>query len=102
VKTAAAVIRRYLESFEDMPTVLNLIEPDAPTRGELVDRLLKERPDLSVLRIPTRYSGGCHVPRALAARDSPGAETVDAYAAFACEKYDASLARRIIKEATAK
>jgi len=103
VKTAAAVIRRYLESFEDMPTVLNLIEPDAPTRGELVDRLLKERPDLSVLRIPTPIFRGLSVAAKLLQRViRPERKPIDAYAAFACEKYDASLARRIIKEATAK
>jgi len=100
VKTAAAVIRRYLESFEAMPAVLNLIEPDAPTRGELVDLLLKDRSDLSVLRIPTPLFRGMSVAAKLLQRViRPGKKPIDVYAAFASEKYDASLAGGIIKEA---
>ena len=36
VRTAAEVIRAYAETFDSMPACLNLVEPDAPTRGALV------------------------------------------------------------------
>ncbi|MBE0604562.1 MAG: hypothetical protein IH611_13170 [Deltaproteobacteria bacterium] len=103
VKTASAVIRRYLESREAMPPVLNLIEPDAPTRGELVELLLKDRPDLSVFRIPSPVFRGLSVFAKLLQRVVlPGRKPIDIYAAFASEKYDSSLAGKIIQEAARK
>ena len=52
VKTASNVIRSYLENFEDAPPILNLVEPEAPTRKELMQRLLENRQELSVFWMP--------------------------------------------------
>jgi hypothetical protein len=42
VRTAAKVIRAYVDGFETLPPELNLVEPDSPTRGELVSHLQRE------------------------------------------------------------
>jgi predicted dehydrogenase/nucleoside-diphosphate-sugar epimerase len=51
VHTAARVIRAYADD-RTLPPVLNLIEPDAPKRRELVDLFLRRRPGLRVMWIP--------------------------------------------------
>ena len=51
-QTASEVIREYVDNFDRMPAILNLVEPDAPTRAELVELYLKTRPDLKSMRIP--------------------------------------------------
>ena len=99
VQTAAEVIHLYVASFDSMPPVLNLVEPDSPTRGELVSIVLKSRPDLKSFRIPsvlfwlisTALKG---LQRVLHPKRKP----LDIYAAFASEKYNAKLASSIIEK----
>jgi predicted glycoside hydrolase/deacetylase ChbG (UPF0249 family)/nucleoside-diphosphate-sugar epimerase len=55
VRTASEVIRAYVEDFDSMPEKLNLVEPDAPTRGHLVSRLLNNRPDLKAVGLPSFF-----------------------------------------------
>lgn len=101
VQTAAKVIRYYMECRDSVPPLLNLIEPDAPTRGELVSLFLKDRPDLSVLRIPSPVFWCLSALAMLLQRVlRPGRKPLDVYAAFASEKYDSSLAGRIIAQAS--
>jgi predicted dehydrogenase/nucleoside-diphosphate-sugar epimerase len=97
VSTAARVIRSYLDDFDSAPPVLNMIEAMAPTRGELVDRLLSQRTDLRARWIPDiviRFANG---PAKLAQRFLLGSEKpVDVHAAFASELYDTALAANVI------
>jgi predicted dehydrogenase/nucleoside-diphosphate-sugar epimerase len=98
VATAAEVIRHYVEDFDSMPPVLNLIEPDAPTRGELVSRLLQVRPDLKTKRIPSSFLRVASPPlKWLQRLLRPGNKPVDIYAAFASETYKSELAAKIIQ-----
>ena len=98
VRTAANVIRAYVDDFDAMPPVLNLVEPDAPTRGELVSRLLKERPDLTAVGFPFFVLRAMSPPLKILQRVLlPGKQPVDLYSAFASESYDATLAATIIR-----
>lgn len=101
VQTAADVICKYVEDFHSMPTVLNLIEPDAPTRAELVSKLLKIRPDLRAIPFPLfmlrTLSPGLKLLQRILRR---GQKPVDIYAAFSSERYNSSLAADIIKVST--
>ena len=63
VRTAANVICAYVDDFDSMPPDLNLVEPDAPTRGELVSHLLKGRPDLKAVGFPF-FSPARHISSA--------------------------------------
>jgi nucleoside-diphosphate-sugar epimerase len=97
VRTAADVIRKYVENFDSMPPILNLVEPNSPTRAELVSLLLKKRPDLKAYRIPfivlRIISPGLKLlQRILRPRQKP----IDIYAAFATERYKPDLAAEII------
>jgi hypothetical protein len=97
------VVRRCLDNYETMPAMLNLIEPNAPTRWELTERFLKNRPDLSVVHIPSPVFRGLSIFAKLIQRViRSGEKPIDIYAAFASEKYDSSLARIIIEEALKK
>ena len=99
VPMAAEVLREFVNDFENMPPVLNLVEPGSPTRGELVSILLNARPDLKAFRIPfwfLRISAPFLKLVQIILR--PKAKPVDIYAAFSAEKYDSTLAAKIIEK----
>lgn len=98
VKVASNVIRSYLEDFDHAPPLLNLIEPEAPTRKELMDRLLKDRPELSVFWMPNIILKLLSIMlKGVLKVLKPGKKPLDLYAAFAAEKYDATLAGKVIE-----
>jgi len=87
-----------VNDFEGMPPELNLIEPDPPTRGELVAELLKGRPDLKAVGIPFFILRAMSPPLKLLQRMLlPGRKPVDIYSAFTSETYEATLAAKIIR-----
>jgi hypothetical protein len=98
IETASEIIRKYVENFDSVPPVLNLIEADSPTRGELVSLLLRTRPDLKALRLPSGFLWALSPALKLLQRlVLPGRKPIDIYAAFASEKYDSTLATEIIQ-----
>lgn len=97
VGTVARVICGYVESFDSAPTLVNLIEPDAPTRRYLLQCTLAARPWLRTLWFPSWLMAIASPTAILAQRlllksKSP----VNVGAAFASEKYDASRARELL------
>lgn len=102
VKTAADVIRYSLEHFDEAPELLNLVEAQAPTRSDLVERLKQERPDLSVRWMPTIVLRLLSVTLKLVLKlMRPGQKPLDLYSAFASERYDNALAAQVIAKAAA-
>lgn len=99
VHTVAHVVAAYLSNFDSAPPVLNLVEPEAPTRGELAARLIAKRPDLKVFWIPTplfwTMSQAAKVLQRLIRR---GQKPIDLWAAFSSETYDSRLAAKIINQ----
>jgi len=86
VEMAAEVIRKYV------------VEPDSPTRAELVSRLLRSRPDLRALRLPSGFLWVLSpVLKVMQMLLRPNRKPVDIYAAFASENYDSRLAAKIIR-----
>ncbi len=101
VRTAAKVICAYVADFDSMPPELNLVEPDAPTRGELVSHLLKGRPDLRSVGLPFFVLRALSPPLKLLQRLLlPGRKPVDIYSAFASESYNTTLAAKIIRRSS--
>lgn len=101
VRTAANVIRHYVESFESAPAMLNLIEAKQPTRADLVARLRAARPDLRVIWLPMPLLWLLSSALKLTLRVArPGKKPLDVYSAFASERYDNSLAVRVIEAAS--
>ena len=102
VSMAAEVLRKYVDDFDAMPPVLNLVEPESPTRAELVSILLNARPDLKAFRIPFIVLRTLSPFLKLLQRIlRPKAKPIDIYAAFAPEKYDSRLAAKVIESADA-
>lgn len=100
IQTAAEVIRKYVENFDQMPSILNLVEPDSPTRAELVSLLLETRPDLKSMRVPSGFLWALSPALKLVQRlVRPGTKPLDIYAAFSSEKYNTKLAASIIQSA---
>jgi len=100
VRTGAEVIRAAAEDFESMPPVLNLVEPVAPTRAELLDRWLQGRPDLAAMWVPGWVLAVLSPIAVLAQRIlRPGTTPIDVAAAFSSEQYDTSLAAQVIARA---
>jgi predicted dehydrogenase/nucleoside-diphosphate-sugar epimerase len=100
VERAAEVIRKYVEDFENMPEVLNLVEPDSPTRSELVSILLDARPDLTSFRMPFLVIRIMSPVLKIVQRVlRPKVKPIDIYAAFSPEEYDSTLAAKVIASA---
>lgn len=100
VTTAAKVVRSYLEDFEAAPPILNLVEAPPPTRRQLMERFLRDRPDLRVVWFPAWLLRAISGPLKLVQRYAMGAkEPLDVAAAFASEKYVTDLAARVIANA---
>ena len=101
VSTAAKVLRHYVREFESTPPVLNLLEPQIPTRRDLIEVLRKSRPDLNVWWLPSVFLriGSPFLKllqRALLGSNKP----VDVYAAFASERYDTRLSASLVRAAS--
>lgn len=100
VHTASNVIRSYVEDFDSAPPALNLVEAPPPKRKDLVAKLRKSRPELRVMWLPApilkmlswMLKGALRLMK-------PSKKPLDLYAAFASEKYDSSLAAKVIAAA---
>lgn len=103
VSTAAKVVRSYLDSFDQAPPLLNMVEAPPPTRKELMDRYRKERPDLRVLWFPAWLLRTLSWPAKMLQKVALGAkEPIDIAAAFASERYQTDLAAQVIAKASAR
>lgn len=101
VRTVAKVIKNYLEDYGSAPSLVNLTEPDVPSRRDLVLKFLERRRDLKALYIPTFLikilSFGFKVFQKLI---SPSRKALDVAAAFASERYNTDLGRQVISKAS--
>jgi nucleoside-diphosphate-sugar epimerase len=103
VGTAAKAIRGIVEDFEAAPPVINLIEPEAPTRAKLLSLWLDQRPDLSTFWLPSWVLSALSPVAKMAQRILvPKSTPIDLAAAFASEQYDATLAAETIRRADSK
>jgi predicted dehydrogenase/nucleoside-diphosphate-sugar epimerase len=100
VRTAAAVIRDYAESFDDAPPMLNLLEVPPTTRGDLADRTRRNRPELKFFWMPFPVLKVLSVLATLLQKAlRPRNAALDLYAAFKSENYDPVIAERAIARA---
>lgn len=96
VHSAAEIIKYYIENLQDAPAILNLVEPDAPTRAELVRLLKKERPDLTIFWIPNFLLVTLsNLLKIILRMMRPKKKPIDLHAAFSAERYDSSLAASV-------
>jgi len=100
IHTAAEVIRHYVAEFERTPHVLNLLEPDAPTRIDLAERFLRRRHDLKPVWVPA-FAIRILSPLLILLQSVlfRGRTPIDVAAAFASESYDCTLAKKTIEAA---
>lgn len=97
--TAAQVLVYCVTSFQASPPVVNLLDVPAPTRGELVRCLRQVRPDLKVLWLPFWILRPLSATlRAAFSVLRPGAPALDIYSAFKSDRFDGSVAGRLIAE----
>jgi predicted dehydrogenase/nucleoside-diphosphate-sugar epimerase len=97
IETAANVIRYYVERFEESPPILNLVEPDAPSRKELFEKMKKIRPDLRPIFVPGFLVKSISPPMKLLQNIlMPGRKPIDIYSAFSPENYRTDLANKVI------
>ena len=101
VQTAAKVMRAYMDDFDKMPTILNLVEPDAPSRKELLDRWKEKRSPLYTMRLPS-FVLSILSPLLILMQKIllRGRKPIDIKSAFSSEHYDTSKAASILKSET--
>ena len=100
VSMAAMVVRSTVEDFTAAPLLLNLVEPVAPTRAELLERYRRDRPDLGAMWLPG-WVLGVLSPVAMLAQKVllKSKNPVNVAAAFSSERYDTAVAARAIAAA---
>ncbi|MDO8355981.1 MAG: Gfo/Idh/MocA family oxidoreductase [Nitrospirota bacterium] len=100
VGTAAKVIRSTVQDIDAAPSVVNLVEPAAPTREELLALLLKKRPDLKSIWLPavilSLLSPLLILLQQIILR---GKTPIDIAAAFSSERYNTTIAAQVIQRA---
>jgi len=100
VSMAAMVIRSTVEHFDAAAPMVNLVEPDAPTRRELVERYRRDRPDLRAMWFPAWLLNTLSPLAMLAQRVLLKSKNpVNVAAAFSSERYDTAMAARVIDAA---
>lgn len=103
VSTAAMVVRATLDDFAAAPSVVNLVEPVAPTRLELLERYRRDRPDLRAMWLPGWMLGLLSPMAMLAQRLLLGSKNpVNVAAAFSSERYDTTIAAQVITAARSR
>lgn len=100
VQTGAQIIRFVADNFDAAPPVVNMIEPEAPTRADLLSRLIEKRPDLTTVWMPG-WVLSVLSPMAKMAQKvlRPRATPIDVAAAFSSERYDSQVAAGIVGRA---
>lgn len=100
VGTAARIARWSIQNFDAAPAIVNLVEPNPPTRGELVERLIARRPELRVMWVPATVVRAASAAGKLLQRVMfPNRRPLDIYAAFASERYRTDLAAQVSRAA---
>lgn len=100
VNTAAQVIRATVQDMDAAPAVVNLVEPTAPTREELLARWLTKRPDLKGVWLPSFVLSVLSPLLTLLQRVVLRGKTpIDIAAAFASEHYNTALAAQVVERA---
>lgn len=103
VGTVARVICAYLDDYAKAPALVNLIEPDAPTRGDLLRRTLAVRPWLTPVWFPNWLMAiasptATILQKVVLKSTSP----INVGAAFATERYDTARARALLAEISSR
>lgn len=99
VTTTGQVVRSYLEDFAAAPPVLNLVESPPPARQDLLERYRRDRTDLGAFWMPAWLLRALSGVASVAQRLMGSKQPVDVAAAFASERYDTTLAGRVIDRA---
>lgn len=100
VHTVSSIVHYMIENYKDSPTLLNLVEPEVPTRADLISKLLLKRKDLTPVYIPSFVVNTMSkiligVQKVL----KPSKKPIDISAAFSSENYDTMLASKIVQKA---
>lgn len=97
VQSVARVVLTTLRRFPSAPLLVNLVEPDAPTRRDLVTRCTSAKPGLRQFWIPSWLMAIASPVAVLAQRIVLGSKNpINLAAAFSTEKYDTTVARSLL------
>jgi predicted dehydrogenase/nucleoside-diphosphate-sugar epimerase len=100
VTTAARVLASYASDFASAPPVLNLLEPDAPTRRDLVAKLRARRADVRIFWLPMWFLRVISPPLKLVQRVLLGSKApLDIASAFTSPTYRTELSAQVIARA---
>lgn len=95
---AARMIARGTLHFDEFPSVLHLLDPELPTRGELVDKLKIRRPDVRVVWLP-RFLLPALDPMAVLAQRllQPGEQPISLTEVFGDRHYDTEQIAKVVR-----
>jgi len=99
VWTVAKILNYYLDNYESAPNLLNLVEPQATTRADLVNKMLDTRNDIKPFYVPTIVVKlASTFAKVIQKIIFPSRKPIDIAAAFSSEKYDTTLVQSIFQK----
>ncbi len=100
IQQAAEVIDYALDNLERLPMHVNLVDPESPTRRQLLKKVKTGKPYLFMLRVPgpllTLLSGAAALMQKYVLRKD---KVLDIASAFRAQKYDSTVASRVLEDA---
>lgn len=98
VGQAAYVVSCTVDFFERVPATVNVIESPVPTRGALVERLRRTRPDLKAIWMPFPVLWTLSLALRILQRIlQPRRPALNLYAAFKAERYDDAVMGELVR-----
>lgn len=89
----------YLSDFKAMPPIMNLVEPDAPKRGDLLARYREVRRPLRAMWLPFFVLDVMSPPMILLQKILLKSKNpINIKTAFSSERYDSSLAASVLSQ----
>ncbi len=97
---AARVLGWMVERFDEVPSALNLLDPEPPTKRELLGRLRSRNPGLWVVWLPPPVLRPLSWVALLAQKVlRPGCPAINVAKVFAVQRYDTTLVRMVAAKA---
>jgi nucleoside-diphosphate-sugar epimerase len=98
---AARVLIWMVDSFDSAPDKLNLLDPDAPTKRDAIQRLRRKNPDLTVAWLPMSLLAPVSWLAIIVQKVArPRKSAMNVAKAFASPKYDTSRMKAVLSQMT--
>lgn len=99
VNSSAKIIQYYIDNYTESPDLLNIVDPEIPSRKDLIEKLSKVQTGLKASYVPSFVVAALSFSlKVIQKIIFPRKKALDIKAAFASEKYDTTLVKNIMQQ----